>query len=243
MVPPRISVKLCYDIVSPYSYLAFESLTRYRELWNIDLQLCPYFLGGVMVAANNRPPMSVKLKGDYLAQEVKRLGEEAGCEYISTFAVAFQLTSRRVKINVAWNNNPPNTMGVARFLRAYKDVSSSTELENVTRRLFTELFGKETPPSDPAFLECLVPDLIPEVKFKEIVARSGSQEIKDIVKFESAALVKDYGAFGFPWIIVRRADGTANSFFGSDRFANMAWWLGSEYKWQGPRPDVPKGKL
>ncbi|EUC57858.1 DSBA-like thioredoxin domain protein [Rhizoctonia solani AG-3 Rhs1AP] len=98
MAPPRISIKFCYDIVSPYSYLAFESLTRYRELWNIDLELCPYFLGGVMVAANNRPPMSVKLKGDYLAQEVKRLGEEAG-----------------LKINVAWQNNPPKYNGGGPF--------------------------------------------------------------------------------------------------------------------------------
>ncbi|CAE6442087.1 unnamed protein product [Rhizoctonia solani] len=226
MAPPRITIKLCYDIVSPYSYLAFESLTRYRELWNIDIELCPYFLGGIMVAANNRPPMSVKLKGEYLSQEVKRLGEEAG-----------------LKINVAWINNPPNTMGVARFLRAYKEVSSPTELEHVTRRLFIEIFSKETSPSDPSFLGCLIPDLIPGDKFKEVLAHSGSQEIKDLVKSESAALVKDYGAFGFPWIIVRRADGATNSFFGSDRFANMAWWLGSEYKWQGPRPDVPKSKL
>ncbi|CAE6474173.1 unnamed protein product, partial [Rhizoctonia solani] len=60
-------------------------------------------------------------------------------------------------------------------------------------------------------------------RFKEILARSGSQEIKDLVKAESAALVKDCGAFGFLWIIVRRADGTTTSFFGSDRFANMAW--------------------
>ncbi|KAH7343700.1 putative glutathione s-transferase kappa 1 [Rhizoctonia solani] len=199
MVPPRITIKLCYDIVSPYSYLAFESLTRYRELWNIDLELCPYFLGGIMVAANNRPPMSVKLKGEYLSGEVKRLGEEAG-----------------LKINVAWINNPPNTMGVARFLRAYKEISSPAELENVTRRLFIEMFSKETLPSDPAFLGCLIPDLIPEEKFKQVLAHSGSQEIKDLVKAESAALVKDYGAFGFPWIIVRRADGTSNSFFGMD---------------------------
>ncbi|CUA70111.1 Glutathione S-transferase kappa 1 [Rhizoctonia solani] len=226
MVPPRISIKLCYDIVSPYSYLAFETLTQYRELWNIDLELCPYFLGGIMVAANNRPPMSVKLKGEYLSQDIKRLGEEAG-----------------LKINVAWVNNPPNTMGVARFLRAYKDVSSQAELESVSRRLFVEMFSGERSPSDPGFLGCLVPDLISEDKLKQVIARSGSQEIKDLVKTESAALVKDYGAFGFPWIIVRRGDGTTNSFFGSDRFGNMAWWLGSEYKWQGPRPDVPKSKL
>jgi glutathione S-transferase kappa 1 len=77
------------------------------------------------------------------------------------------------------------------------------------------MFSKETPPSDPAFFGSLIPDLISEDKFKEILARSGSQEIKDLVKTESASLVKDYGTFGFPWIIVRRGDGSTGSFFGT----------------------------
>ena len=76
------------------------------------------------------------------------------------------------------------------------------------------MFSKQRSPSDPAFLRCLIPDLIPEDKFEQVVSRSGSQEIKDLLKVESAALVKDHGAFGFPWMIVRRADGATASFFG-----------------------------
>ncbi|KAG8688439.1 Glutathione S-transferase kappa 1 [Ceratobasidium sp. 394] len=119
MVPPRISIKLCYDIVSPYSYLAFEALTRYRDIWNIDLELCPFYLGGVMTAAGNSPPMSVKRKGVFLVTDVGRLAGEAG------------LT---IKIN--WGGFPPNSIQCARFLRVYKDEASPEELEKVTRHLF-----------------------------------------------------------------------------------------------------------
>lgn len=89
------------------------------------------------------------------------------------------------------------------------------------------MFEHEVPPSSLAFLGCLTPDLIPEDKFSDVVARSQSQEIKDLIKVESAALVNDYGTFGFPWIIVRRADGTTASFFGKP--CNHRWpyhcWL------------------
>jgi glutathione S-transferase kappa 1 len=76
------------------------------------------------------------------------------------------------------------------------------------------MFEHETPPSSPAFLNSLTPGLIPEDTFSAVVARSQTQEIKDLIKIESAALVNSYGAFGFPWIIVRRADGAIASFFG-----------------------------
>ena len=77
-----------------------------------------------------------------------------------------------------------------------------------------ELFDRETHSSSPAFLQSLTPELVPEETFRAVVARSQTQEIKDCLKSESAALVKEYGAFGFPWMIVRRADGATASFFG-----------------------------
>ena len=80
-----------------------------------------------------------------------------------------------------------------------------------------EMFDRETNPTSPAFLGSLVPTLVPQDKFSAIMARSQSQEIKDCLKTESAALVNEYGAFGFPWIIVRRGDSATASFFGKPR--------------------------
>ncbi|XP_025056546.1 glutathione S-transferase kappa 1 isoform X3 [Alligator sinensis] len=41
-------VQLFYDVVSPYSWLAFEALCRYQHIWNVDLHLRPAVLGGIM---------------------------------------------------------------------------------------------------------------------------------------------------------------------------------------------------
>lgn len=43
MAPGFARIQLYYDIISPYSYLAFEALTRYARTgaWNVELELCP----------------------------------------------------------------------------------------------------------------------------------------------------------------------------------------------------------
>uniref|UniRef100_A0A6I8P256 Glutathione S-transferase kappa 1 n=1 Tax=Ornithorhynchus anatinus TaxID=9258 RepID=A0A6I8P256_ORNAN len=40
--------ELFYDVVSPYSWLGFEVLCRYRNTWNINLRLRPSFIAGIM---------------------------------------------------------------------------------------------------------------------------------------------------------------------------------------------------
>uniref|UniRef100_A0A672LMF0 DSBA-like thioredoxin domain-containing protein n=1 Tax=Sinocyclocheilus grahami TaxID=75366 RepID=A0A672LMF0_SINGR len=48
-------VELFYDVVSPYSWLAFEMLCRYRNVWNIDLKFKPAYLAGVIYGSGNQP--------------------------------------------------------------------------------------------------------------------------------------------------------------------------------------------
>ena len=49
-------IELFYDIVSPYSWFAFETLRRYEQRWSVDLILRPFFLNAVMRATEKRPP-------------------------------------------------------------------------------------------------------------------------------------------------------------------------------------------
>ncbi|KAH9467879.1 hypothetical protein Pst134EA_011497 [Puccinia striiformis f. sp. tritici] len=42
----RLTIRLSYDIVSPWSYFAYVVLKRYRPLWDFDLILNPVYLGG-----------------------------------------------------------------------------------------------------------------------------------------------------------------------------------------------------
>ena len=56
------NVPICsYIDGSPYAYMGVKVLSRYRDYWGdrVDVEFIPFFLGGIMVGASNRPPASV----------------------------------------------------------------------------------------------------------------------------------------------------------------------------------------
>ena len=65
-------VKFFYDVISPYSYVAFKSIVRNSPAWNptlvIDHQ--PIFLGGVMKRSENKPPGLNPLKAQYMHKDL-----------------------------------------------------------------------------------------------------------------------------------------------------------------------------
>ncbi|XP_076826683.1 glutathione S-transferase kappa 1-like isoform X2 [Brachyhypopomus gauderio] len=79
MSSSRKVIELFYDVVSPYSWLGFEVLCRYRSVWNIDLKLRPAFLGGVMNESGSLAAMRFltavsekESSGDALVENVSR---------------------------------------------------------------------------------------------------------------------------------------------------------------------------
>ncbi|XP_055140305.1 glutathione S-transferase kappa 1 isoform X4 [Symphalangus syndactylus] len=48
MGPLPRTLELFYDVLSPYSWLGFEILCRYQNIWNINLQLRPSLIAGIM---------------------------------------------------------------------------------------------------------------------------------------------------------------------------------------------------
>lgn len=82
-----------------------------------------------------------------------------------------------------------------------------------------------TPLSDPSFTTSLITTgLIPREQAEKALENYKDKRISELMKTESTALVENYHAFGFPWMVIERSDGQIESFFGSDRFTNIAWW-------------------
>ncbi|XP_018422141.1 PREDICTED: glutathione S-transferase kappa 1-like isoform X3 [Nanorana parkeri] len=50
-------LELFYDVVSSYSWLGFEIMCRYKNIWNVDVQFRPGFLGGIMQATGSLSAM------------------------------------------------------------------------------------------------------------------------------------------------------------------------------------------
>ena len=71
-----------FDIMSPYTYLAWQILKRYRSIWNLEVDFRPFFLGGVMTGSGNQPPAFVPNKAVFLSHDMRRNIEWFGLEKV-----------------------------------------------------------------------------------------------------------------------------------------------------------------
>ena len=70
----RTTVQLFYDIISPYTYIQFELLTRQKAQWpSMELRFTPVAIAPLMTGAGNAPPMMVPAKAVYMVRDLRRL--------------------------------------------------------------------------------------------------------------------------------------------------------------------------
>jgi 2-hydroxychromene-2-carboxylate isomerase len=73
-----MQVEFYYDLVSPYSYLAYGQLGRICEENGAALVLRPMLLGAVHKQAGIKAPIETKLKARYQARDIRRWAEYYG---------------------------------------------------------------------------------------------------------------------------------------------------------------------
>ncbi|KAJ0000531.1 hypothetical protein NQD34_012373 [Periophthalmus magnuspinnatus] len=222
-------VEIFYDVVSPYSWLGFEVMCRYRNVWNIDLKLRPAFLGGIMKGAGNKPPGMVPNKFLYMTKDLSR---EA--QYFSVplqhptdpFVVMFEKGS----------------LAAMRFVTAVQERENGgdKQVERVSRELWRRIWSEDKDITKPESLaEAAVKAGLSDKDIEEVMAMVTTNKIKDKLKNTTQEALEN-GAFGFP-MIVCHVDGKKEMFFGSDRFELMAYCIGE--KWLGPQPDKISANL
>ncbi|KAG5270805.1 hypothetical protein AALO_G00172510 [Alosa alosa] len=229
MASSRKVLELFYDVVSPYSWLGFEVLCRYRHVWNIDLKLRPAFLGGVMQSSGNKPPGLVPNKFLYMTKDLERLAQY-------------------FKVPLSSPSNPfeamfeKGSLTAMRFVTAVaeKETGGDAQVEKVSRELWMRIWSKDQDITQPASLiEAGLKAGLSASEIDELLKLAQSQPIKDKLKANTQKAM-GYGAFGFP-LIVCHVDGKPEAFFGSDRFELLAHCIGE--KWVGPQPNKPSAKM
>uniref|UniRef100_A0A8C7X5L6 Glutathione S-transferase kappa n=1 Tax=Oryzias sinensis TaxID=183150 RepID=A0A8C7X5L6_9TELE len=225
----RKVVELFYDVVSPYSWLGFEVMCRYRNVWNIELKLRPAFLGGVMHGSGNKPPGMVPNKFKYMGKDLTRLAEYFDVPLKSPadpFEVMFQKGS----------------MSAMRFITAVqeRETGGDKQVEQVSRELWRRIWSEDKDITQPESMsEAAKKAGLSDSDIEAALQLYTSQPIKDELK-NTTEHALSYGAFGFP-MIVCHIDGKPEIFFGSDRFELMAFCIGE--KWLGPKPDKSAARL
>jgi glutathione S-transferase kappa 1 len=203
-------LELFFDIVSPYTYLAFTILERYREKWQLDLVMRPAFLGGVMKEVGNTPPAYLPQRAPYLVRDLGRLAK-----YID---VELQIPE----------DFPTNTLSTMRFITAVH-LEKPEKVPDLARALWRHHWGKGKSIATPDGIAAGAGDVVDSAHF---LARSQQQDVKDALKKVGDEAV-ERGVFGMPAMFVD-VNGQNELFFGQDRIEVMASELGLD--WHGPTP-------
>eukprot|EP00241_Pyramimonas_parkeae_P010410 CAMPEP_0114257050 /NCGR_PEP_ID=MMETSP0058-20121206/18507_1 /TAXON_ID=36894 /ORGANISM="Pyramimonas parkeae, CCMP726" /LENGTH=247 /DNA_ID=CAMNT_0001371713 /DNA_START=28 /DNA_END=771 /DNA_ORIENTATION=- len=234
----KIHAELFFDVGSPYSWIALEILLRYRSVWNMDLKLKPVLAGAVHKAASNQPPGMVPAKGLHNLEDLKR-----NVAYIGVPIVA-PLASFMTK---DFNTVPMMRLVIAALLS--KDVSvddSVTLTRSLYRGVWGRACGKDVLITDKEFLMNRCKDAgLSDGAASLLLAASTSSTVKQELKANTERAI-GLGAYGVPWIVIPASEFVMQesvqsknvvatghvTFFGSDRFEQIAYLLGKP--WLGP---------
>ncbi|XP_065532148.1 glutathione S-transferase kappa 1 isoform X1 [Lathamus discolor] len=215
----RTVVELFYDVVSPYSWLAFEVLCRYQHIWNIDLRFRPAFLGGIMQATGNKPPAMLPKRAEYLVKDIKRMAKY--------YQVPVHISGDDFKRVLG-----TGTLGAMRFITAI-DTTQPQYVESLSREFWLRFWSQHEDVSQPANILAVARQagLSSELAQKTLEMIS-SPAVKNRLKETTEEAIK-YGAFGMP-AVVAHFNGEPHLFFGSDRLELLGSVIGE--KWLGPVP-------
>ena len=62
----KSKITLYVDIVSPFAYMGYYALRHHPAFHSVQINYIPIFLGGLMKACNNTPPIQIKNKGTWI---------------------------------------------------------------------------------------------------------------------------------------------------------------------------------
>ncbi|XP_059094198.1 glutathione S-transferase kappa 1-like [Tigriopus californicus] len=221
-----VRVDFYYDTISPYSWLAFETLLRYRPVWNLEIQFKPVFMAGLSQATSSNFLESLtknQNKTRHMFQDIVRMGQY--------FKVPLRIPESPFYMLAV-----VGSLKQQRFLTAaqmkFPDVT-----EDLSRSIWYRGWAEDLDIAKPDSLRMIGRRAgMSEEEVEEALAASETQEVKDRLKSVTREAVDD-GACGLPFLVfhVNKGDTDVETYFGSDRFPVIAHRL--DLEWNGPVPD------
>ncbi|KAL7079991.1 hypothetical protein ACQ4LE_000324 [Meloidogyne hapla] len=208
-------LKLYYDICSPYSWVAFESLIRYEKILNIQLELLPVSIGHIFKATKNTLiAMQMPQKSIYFAKDLKLVGAYWGIPLQPPKDFEEEFITN-------------GTFNPKRFLTALS-LNAPQYLKDASREYWIKAWSRHEPFFGVDTIEEICKNLnISEVK--DLLEATQSSKISNLLKERTNEVLK-LGAFGLPWITLKRTeDEETLSFWGSDRLPIICDLLGKEF--------------
>merc|ERR1712179_342912 len=214
--PAKKTVELFYDVISPYTWIAFEMLSRYKPVWDLDVKLTPCLTAGVFKEAGNRSGLMVPAKGANLRKDMSMAAKH--------FQVPLVFPDPDVLMKVG-------SIHAMRFMTALGEVKPDFT-EPMARELWMRVWSRGQDITQSSSFQAAAEACgLPETETEKCLEAMKTKEIKQKL-IQGTQQAVEQGAFGMPTMITKDEDGKSQMLFGSDRFHILADILGKEY--QGP---------
>ena len=177
-----------FDYVSPFAYLADSQLPALIERTGAEIVYRPFFLGGVMAASKNSPPITVPNKGRYMFSDIQRWSKKYG---------------------VPVNPNPHFPVNTLAVMRAAVAALDDRHFRDFHRAMFQGVWVDGQNLADEAVLRETI--AAAGLDAGRILERAKDPAVKDTLKRNSDEAV-ERGAFGAPTFFVGD-----EMFWGNDR--------------------------
>lgn len=139
---------------------------------------------------------------------------------------------------------PINTMHAQAVLRQIADDGSRADLEKAIKAFYAAIWHFDKPVATAENLEDILKPEFDQATIKAWLEKSMEKPARSRLQEEAKQLAEHEGVFGMPWMVMTRAaDNQTISWFGSDRFEQIANWLDKPYKGPDPTRTGPAPKL
>ncbi|KAI1858695.1 uncharacterized protein JN550_012527 [Neoarthrinium moseri] len=231
-------ITLYVDVVSPFAYEAFHILQNEPVFKDVQVKYVPIFLGGLMKACGNTPPINIKNKDKWIQTEKLR--------WARAFDVPMAAASPA--------NFPPMTLALMRALAAlsaHQEGGGQRLLAAALAKLWHALWVEHAEVEKPAVFGPLLAAVLGRERAEEgesdllrlfhfisvhvstlLLMAEASTSGKTALKDNTDRAFED-GAFGLPWMVATNGAGQTEGFWGVDHMAQVLQFLGLEKPGQG----------
>ncbi|TKA75522.1 hypothetical protein B0A49_02821 [Cryomyces minteri] len=211
MARPKLTLYL--DTVSPFAYMAFW-VTRHSPVFKgCDTTYVPIFLGGVMKACGNTPPIKIKNKDKWI--DIERL------RWASSFRIPMAATVP--------DGFPPLTLSCQRalcaLLLAVPEAQAQEKLTAAFDALYHAFWVERRPIQTPEVLGEVLAKVLGEEVGGRVMQNANGAEAKALLAKHTDKAMED-GAFGLPWFVATNAAGKTEAFWGFDHLGQVIDHLG-----------------
>ncbi|KAF2669661.1 putative 2-hydroxychromene-2-carboxylate isomerase [Microthyrium microscopicum] len=207
---PSPKLKLYFDTVSPFAYFAFWALENLPAFKNVEKTYVPIFLGGLMKACDNRPPIEITNKNKWIYVERLRWAKQFNIPLKPETPEGF----------------PVLTLTPQRALTAVSILYPEL-LVQCTSAVYTAFWVEHTRINEPAALGSVLGSVLANDQLDKVMQATSTKDVKDGLS-EKTQEAFDTGAFGMPWFVATNKKGETEAFWGFDHLGQVADHLGLE---------------